>query len=98
MMPARLSRGLRLKRTRARGAAGPSLDGHVVLLPVGGGDCLDSDLPTGHGPEALEGVTLLRLQVVGHVGMDADQALMACSFVSRGLDLPEDLRRQCRIR
>src|SRR6266508_4686529 len=74
-----------------------SLERHVVLLAVVGGDRLDGDLPADHGPEALDGVGPLRLQIARRVRVDADQHLLPGSFLGTGLNLAEDLRGQGRI-
>src|SRR5262245_66121175 len=91
MIAARLSRELRLTGEKPRGAAA-SFEGHVVLLAVVGRDGLDGDLSAGRGAQPLEGVALLGLEVVSHVGMDADLGLVTRALDGRGLELPEDLR------
>src|SRR5262245_20449490 len=77
--------------------SGPSLQRHVVLLPMVGRDRLDRDLPSGRGPKALERLASLRLEVLRGVRMGAHQGLLPDTFMQNGLHLAEDLGSQRRI-
>src|SRR6266545_1171517 len=87
-----------MREGRVTGAASVLLDGQLVLLAMIGPHRLDHDLPPDEGLQLLEALALARLQVMGHLRVDADHHVPARALLALRLDLAKDLRGEGGVR